>query len=94
MASLRIPWYEASILALGRVKFAPLVAHEADEKARKHMLEAEVLLTYRKDLSNLSLQHSRLTRHRLRIAKDTAPPILKKSTPPNWPKERQPNPPL
>jgi hypothetical protein len=34
------------------------------------MLEAEVLLTYRKDLSNLSLQHSRLTRHRLNVAKE------------------------
>ncbi len=66
---LRIPSSEAAILALGRVKLAPLVANETDEKAREEMLEAEVLLTYRKDFSNLSLQHSRLTRHRLNIAK-------------------------
>ena len=67
---LRIPSSEAAILALGRAKLAPLVAHEADPQAREQMLEAEVLLTYRKDLSNLSLQHSRLTRHRLNVAKE------------------------
>jgi hypothetical protein len=67
---LRIPSSEAAILALGRVKLAPLVAHETDQQAREQMLEAEVLLTYRKDLSNLALQHTRLTRHRLNIAKE------------------------
>jgi len=67
---LRIPSSEAAILALGRVKLASLVAHETDEKAREEMLEAEVLLAYRKDLTNLSLQHSRLTRHRLNITKE------------------------
>ncbi len=67
---LRIPSSEAAILALGRVKLAALVAREADQQAREQMLEAEVLLTYRKDLSNLSLQHCRLTRHRLNIAKE------------------------
>jgi hypothetical protein len=67
---LRSPSSEASILALGRVKLAPLVAHETDQRARQQMLEAEVLLTYRKDLSNLALQHTRLTRHRLNIAQE------------------------
>jgi hypothetical protein len=71
---LRIPSFEASILALGRVKLAPLVAQEPDQQAREQMLEAEVLLTYRKDLSNLSLQHSRLTRHRLQAQTRRAAP--------------------
>ncbi len=65
---LRIPSLEMGIYALGRLEFAELFANE-DESVRKHLIESKVLLAYRRDLTNLSLQETRLRRQR---EKDTA----------------------
>jgi hypothetical protein len=60
---LRIPALEMGIYALGRMEFAGEFPKE-DEAVRKHLIEAKVFLTYRKDLNNLSIQESRLRRQR------------------------------
>jgi hypothetical protein len=65
---LRIPALEFGIYALGLFEFADQFAKE-DQAVRKQLLEAKIFLAYRKDLSNLSLQESRLRRQR---EKDTA----------------------
>ncbi len=62
---LRIPALEMGIYALGRLEFSAEFANE-DETVRKHLIEAKIFLTYRKDLNNLSLQESRLRRQRER----------------------------
>jgi hypothetical protein len=61
---LRIPSLEAGILAVGRRKLADLYPNETDPATRAAFIEAEVQITYRKDLSNLALQETRLRRHR------------------------------
>jgi hypothetical protein len=61
---LRIPSLEAGILAVGRCKLADLYPNEADPATRASFIEAEVQIAYRKDLSNLALQETRLRRHR------------------------------
>ena len=61
---LRIPSLEAGILAVGRSKLADLYPNEADPATRAAFIEAEVQIAYRKDLSNLALQETRLRRHR------------------------------
>jgi hypothetical protein len=61
---LRIPSLEAGIFAVGRRKLADLYADEADPATRSAFIEAEVQIAYRKDLSNLALQETRLRRHR------------------------------
>jgi hypothetical protein len=60
----RIPSLEAGVLALGRIELAPLFADQADAETGAQLLEAKVFLTYRRDLSNLSLQQARLRKHR------------------------------
>lgn len=57
----RIPTLETALLALGRKQFAD---HHDDETGptRRALIEAEVLLAYGKQLSNLALQESRLLR--------------------------------
>ncbi len=60
---LRIPALEMGIYALGRMEFAAEFPKE-DEAVRKHLIEAKIFLTYRKDLNNLSIQESRLRRQR------------------------------
>ncbi|MBV8808714.1 MAG: hypothetical protein JO033_08565 [Acidobacteriaceae bacterium] len=62
---LRIPALEMGIYAIGRLEFAAEFANE-DEAVRKHLIEAKVFLSYRKDLNNLSIQESRLRRQRER----------------------------
>ncbi len=62
---LRIPALEMGVYAIGRLEFASEFANE-DEAVRKHLIEAKVFLTYRKDLNNLSIQESRLRRQRER----------------------------
>ena len=59
----RIPALEMGIYALGRLEFAAEFPKE-DEAVRKHLIEAKIFLTYRKDLNNLSIQESRLRRQR------------------------------
>ncbi|MBV8553816.1 MAG: hypothetical protein JOY54_21150 [Acidobacteriaceae bacterium] len=61
---LRIPSLEAGIYALGRLEFADKFAHEEEQAVRKSLIEAQVFLTYRRDLNNLSIQESRLRRQR------------------------------
>ncbi len=58
----RIPSLEAGIYAIGRRELAAHFSDETDETTRRAMIEAQVLLTYRRDLINLSLQESRLRR--------------------------------
>ncbi len=58
----RIPSLEAGIYALGRRELAAQFADETDETVGRAMLEAQILLTYRRDLSNLSIQECRLRR--------------------------------
>jgi hypothetical protein len=56
------------IYAVGRLEFAGLFPNE-DEAVRKHLIEAQVFLTYQRQLNNLSVQENRLRRQR---DKDTA----------------------
>lgn len=58
---LRIPTLETGLLALGRKQFAEAHSDESAE-IRAVMIEAEVLLAYGKQLTNLALQESRLYR--------------------------------
>ena len=58
----RIPSLEAKIYAIGRRELAAQFADEEDEAVRKAMIEAQVFLTYRRDLNNLSVQEARLRR--------------------------------
>jgi hypothetical protein len=58
----RIPALEAGIYAIGRRELAAQFADENDETVRKAMIEAQVLMTYRRDLNNLSVQEARLRR--------------------------------
>jgi hypothetical protein len=58
----RIPALEAGIYAIGRRALAHEFADESDEAVRNALIEAQVFLTYRRDLSNLGLQETRLRR--------------------------------
>src|SRR5579875_3190153 len=58
----RIPALEAGIYAIGRRTLAHEFADESDETVRKALIEAQVFLTYRRDLNNLSIQETRLRR--------------------------------
>lgn len=59
----RIPALESGIYAIGRRELASQFAGEQDETVRMAMIEAQVFLTYRRDLNNLSIQEARLRRH-------------------------------
>ena len=58
---LRIPALEWSIYALGRLEFAELFPDQ-DEKVRQHLIDGKTLLTYQRQLNNLSIQEGRLRR--------------------------------
>jgi hypothetical protein len=58
----RIPSLEAGIYAIGRRELAAQFADEEDEAVRKAMVEAQIFLSYRRDLNNLSVQEARLRR--------------------------------
>ncbi|HEX4166687.1 MAG TPA: hypothetical protein VHZ55_14560 [Bryobacteraceae bacterium] len=64
---LRIPSLESGIYALGRLEFASLFP-EFDEAERNVLLNAHIFRTYKRELSNLTLQESRLRRQ---LEKDT-----------------------
>jgi len=66
---LRIPTLESGIYAIGRLEFTDKFASESDETVRKSLIEAQIFLSYRKDLNNLSIQEGRLRRQK---EKDTA----------------------
>jgi len=65
---LRIPALEMGIYAVGRIELAELFPQE-DPEVRKQLIEAKILLTYQRQLNNLSIQENRLRRQR---EKDTA----------------------
>jgi hypothetical protein len=58
----RIPALEAGVFAIGRRELAAHFADEGDETVRKAMIEAQVWVSYRRDLNNLSIQEMRLRR--------------------------------
>jgi hypothetical protein len=58
----RIPALEAGIYAIGRRELAAQFTDEEDEAVRKAMIEAQIFLSYRRDLNNLSVQEARLRR--------------------------------
>jgi hypothetical protein len=60
----RIAPLEASYLAMGRMELAAEVANIEDAEQRDQILEAKAASAYAKDLRNLTLQQSRLNRHR------------------------------
>ena len=66
----RITPLEAGVLALGRRALAAQFADEADLATRDSLLEAQVIITYRRDLSNLSLQQTRLRKHRQSVTQE------------------------
>ncbi|MDQ2712867.1 MAG: hypothetical protein M3Y24_11690 [Acidobacteriota bacterium] len=51
----RIPALEAGIYAIGRRELAGHFTDEADDSVRQAMIEAQILLTYRRDLNSLSI---------------------------------------
>ena len=59
----RIPNLEMGIYALGRLEFEGLFPDQ-EEAVRRQLIEAKIFLAYRRDLSNLSIQESRLRRQR------------------------------
>ena len=59
----RIPGLEMAIYAYGRVQFAD-ACKDHDEALRPAMIELQTFLTYEKQLRNLQLQESRLSRRR------------------------------
>jgi hypothetical protein len=66
---LRIFPLEASIWAVARIKLADLHPEVSDPITRQALIDGEIQLAYRKDLSNLALQERRLRNH---SAADTA----------------------
>jgi len=64
MAPPRVPSLESGIYAVGRRQLAEQFADEPDPAVRAVMIEAQVFLTFRKDLHNLALQEARLRRQR------------------------------
>ncbi len=60
---LRIPGLETSIYAVGRKKLADLHPDEQDQNVRETLIQGEILLAYRRDLTNLALQERRLRNH-------------------------------
>src|SRR6476619_5004823 len=58
----RIPSLEAGIYAIGRRELAAQFSDEEYEAVRKAMIEAQIFLSYRRDLNNLSVQEARLRR--------------------------------
>ncbi len=61
---LRIAPLEAGIYAVGRRKLADLFPEEKDPANRAALIEVEIFMTFRKDLSNLCLQERRLRNQR------------------------------
>jgi len=61
---LRVPSLESGLYAVGRRQLAEQFADESDPAVRAVMIEAQVFLTFRKDLHNLALQEARLRRQR------------------------------
>lgn len=61
---LRIMPLEAGIYAIGMRELAGLFPEESNPLTRAALIQAQIFLTYRKDLTNLSLQERRLRNQR------------------------------
>ena len=61
---LRVPALESGIYAVGRRQLAQEFSDEPDPAVRAAMIEAQIFITFRKDLSNIALQEARLRRQR------------------------------
>jgi hypothetical protein len=61
---LRVPALEMGIYAVGRLELASNFQNEADPDARAALLDAQIFLTYQRQLNNLSIQEGRLLRLR------------------------------
>jgi hypothetical protein len=61
---LRIASLESGIYAIGRRALAAELTDEQDPAVRAALIEAQIFVNYRKDLSNLALQEARLSRQR------------------------------
>jgi hypothetical protein len=61
---LRIPTIESGILILGRRQLAVQFADETDRAVRCALIDAQVFLTYKRELGSLALQETRLRRQR------------------------------
>ncbi len=60
---LRVASLESGFYAVGERKLPDdIFADETDPTCRHHLLQAEVLMTFRKDFANLGIQESRLNR--------------------------------
>ncbi len=59
----RVPSLEAGIYAIGRLEFAELFAAQ-DPALREQLIQAKIFLAYQRQLNNLSIQETRLRRHR------------------------------
>ena len=57
---LRIPGLEASLYAVARLRMADVHPEITDPAVRESIIDGEIQLTYRRDLSNLALQERRL----------------------------------
>ena len=61
---LRIPALEMGIYAVGRLEFAEKFAQEENPAVQSALIEAQVFLTYQRQLNNLSIQEGRLRKQR------------------------------
>src|SRR5947209_17185802 len=61
---LRIPSLEMGIYAVGHLELASNFQEVEDPQARHALIEAKILLTYQRQLNNLSIQEGRLRRQR------------------------------
>ncbi len=61
---LRIPSLESGIYAIGRRDLAAKFADEEDAAVRNTLIEAQVFITYKKELNNLGVQEGRLRKQR------------------------------
>ncbi len=61
---LRIPALEMGIYAVGRLEFAEKFTQEENPAVQSALIEAQVFLTYQRQLNNLSIQEGRLRKQR------------------------------
>ena len=69
---LRIPALEMGIYAVGRLELASKFENEEDPQARAALLEAQIFLTYQRQLNNLSIQEGRLLKQRDKLVAELA----------------------
>ncbi len=60
----RIPTIESGLYAIGRREIEPETEFETDPQLREAILQAQILLKFKRELGNLSIQETRLRRMR------------------------------